>query len=423
MGVRRIRCAKSAPSAAFRAPPSKSVTHRALVAAALARGRSAVRNPLDADDTRVTREGLSALGVPVTDESGTWVVEGRDGLVAGGGRLDLRESGTSARLLLALSALGEAPSVLDGDPRLRERPIADLAEALERLGARVVPGDRSGKLPLEAGGVPPSGGRVEVPGDATSQYASALLLVGSRLPHGLDLTMRLPAVSLPYVRITERVLADFGVRVRNDGLRWLVAPTRYRGREYVVEGDWSSASYLLAAAAVTGGRVTVDGVSASSAQADARLPAILRRTGCVVDVGRDRVEVRGGARWTGFDLDMNEAPDLVPTLAALAAFADGPCVIRGVGHLRHKESDRLETIASNLNAVGRPASVVGDRLEIGAPAGRLHGARIATASDHRIAMAFAVVGLRVEGVEIDDPGCVAKSHPGFWDQFEVLEGS
>jgi 3-phosphoshikimate 1-carboxyvinyltransferase len=404
------------------AAPSKSVTHRLLVAGALAHGRSLVRDPLDADDTRATRNGLEALGVRVEDAPGGWVVHGGGGRVPGGGRLDLGESGTSLRFLLAVAALGERPSLLDGAPRLRERPIADLADALTALGARVVPCARPGSLPLEAGGKRPAGGRVGVPGSSSSQFASALLLVGSSLPHGLDLTLEPPAVSLPYVRITERVLSEFGVALANDGLHWRVPPAPHSGREVTVEGDWSSASYLLAAAAIGNGRVVVTGLSDASAQPDARLVAILRGIGCAVESRGDRVEVRGGGSWSGFDLDLGEAPDLVPTVAALAAFATGPSRIRGVGHLRFKESDRLATIAANLAAIGRPATAGADRLDIGAVTGPLHGATIRTASDHRIAMAFAVVGLAVAGVVIDDAGCVAKSHPGFWDQLSKLEG-
>jgi 3-phosphoshikimate 1-carboxyvinyltransferase len=407
---------------AITAAPSKSVTHRALVAAALATGDSLVRHPLDAVDTRVTRSGLGSLGIDVVDDAAGWIVRGGGGRIPGGGRLELAESGTSLRFLLAVAALGDRPSSLDGSPRLRERPVAALAAALSRLGGKIVARERAGALPLEAGGAPPPGGRVVVPGTASSQFASALLLVGSSFREGLDLTIEPPAVSLPYVRVTERVLAAFGVVVHADGLHWTVPPGRHEGRDYTVEGDWSSASYPLAAAAITGGCVEVRGLAPGSAQADARAIEVLRSLGCVVDCGVDRVRVRGGAGWPGFRLDLGDAPDLVPTVAALAAFADGPSRIEGVAHLRHKESDRLEAIAANLVALGRSAAVVDDGLEIGAPSGALRGATIRTASDHRIAMAFAVVGLAVPGVVIDDPGCVSKSHPGFWDELARLEG-
>jgi 3-phosphoshikimate 1-carboxyvinyltransferase len=272
------------------------------------------------------------------------------------------------------------------------------------------------------GGAPPRGGRVEVAGGSSSQFASALLLVGSSLERGLDLTIEPPAVSLPYVDVTERVVSEFGVAVRRDGLRWEVRPGGHAGREITIEGDWSSASYLLAAAAITGGRVVVTGLSPASAQADRRLLSILRDMGCEIVVSEGATEVRGGPRWPGFDLDLGDAPDLVPTVAALAAFGTGGSRIRGVGHLRHKESDRLDRIAANLTAIGRPASVVDDRIEIAPPSGPLHGAMIRTASDHRIAMAFAVVGLAVDDVSIDDASCVAKSWPGFWDELAKLEG-
>jgi 3-phosphoshikimate 1-carboxyvinyltransferase len=228
-------------------------------------------------------------------------------------------------------------------------------------------------------------------------------------------------VSLPYVDVTERVLSEFGVAVRRDGLGWTIPSGGHEGRELTVEGDWSSASYLLAAAAITGGRVAVTGLSPASAQGDRRLVTILRDIGCEILVSDGAIEVRGGPRWSGFDLDLGDAPDLVPTVAVLAAFGTGESRIRGVGHLRYKESDRLERIAANLGDLGRSTRVIDDRIEIPPPAGPLVGARIRTAGDHRIAMAFAVVGLAVDGVSIDDPSCVAKSWPGFWDELAKLE--
>jgi 3-phosphoshikimate 1-carboxyvinyltransferase len=423
MDARPIRPARGRLDAALDAPPSKSVTHRALIAAALASGRSTVHAPLDADDTRTTFAGLSELGLDVREERRRWIVEGCGGAVPGGGKLSLNESGTSLRFLVALAALGVAPSELDGSPRLRERPIQELAAALVDLGAEVRLGPSGGGLPVRVGGRPPRGGRVRVSSSRSSQFASALLLVAPRLPDGLDLTLEPPVVSLPYIRLTAGVLADFGVSIEQvEDLRWRVPPQDYGARDYSVEGDHSSASYFLAAACIVGGRVRVRGLSPQSAQSDAVLVDLLDSLGCEIGRGADWIEVSGTGRIPGFDLHMGDAPDLVPTMAVLGLFADGPCAIRGVAHLRLKESDRLEMLASNLRLLGRAATAEADRLTIGPPPEHLGGGQVPTASDHRMAMAFAVAGLRLGGVTVEEPGCVAKSNPAFWTQFEKLEG-
>lgn len=424
MPGRPIQPALRPLDASVEAPPSKSVTHRALVTAALASGRSRIANPLDADDTRVTREGLARLGIEVGDEAGAWTVHGLGGRVPGGGRLDLADSGTSLRLLLAVASLGERPSVLDGSPRLRERPVQELAGALRGLGAAVTLSDGPGGLPASAGGRSFGGGGVEVRAERSSQFASALMSIGCCLPGGLDLRLLPPAVSLPYVELTAAVLDAFGVVVERPArLGWRVRPGVPRARDYAVDGDHSSASYFLAAPVFAGGRVEVRGLDPDSRQPDARLAAILERGG--VDVRRrpGAIETRSDGGLRAFDVDLGEAPDLAPTMAALALMADGPCRLRGVAHLRIKESDRLAVLAENLLALGREARATGSTLEIGAPGGGTaarRGALVRTASDHRIAMAFAVAGLAIEGIEIDDPGCVSKSNPAFWDLLDAL---
>jgi 3-phosphoshikimate 1-carboxyvinyltransferase len=405
----------------LRAVPSKSLTHRALIAAALATGRSVIRNPLDADDTRITLAGLQELGLRVECRANSWTVEGSGPDLPGGGAIQLADSGTSMRFLLALAALGREPSTLDGSPRLRERPVDELVHALGQLGGHVVATPGGGGLPARAGGGRLVGGSVTVPAGRSSQFASALLLIGSRLDRGLDLTLDPPAVSLPYVELTVGVLEAFGVGIeRLGGLQWRVSPGTYEAREFRVEGDHSSASYFLAAAAIVGGRVRMQGLHPDSVQADARLGRLMADAGCDVGAGEDWVEVRGGRRFVGFDLDMGASPDLVPTVAVLAMFAEGPSVFRGVEHLRIKESDRLETVASNLRRLGCDARAIDDRLEIRPDRSGYRGALIETASDHRMAMAFAVAGLAIEGVVIDDPACVSKSNAGYWGQLESL---
>ncbi|MCP3981661.1 MAG: 3-phosphoshikimate 1-carboxyvinyltransferase [bacterium] len=423
MNLRRIDTANASLEARLSAAPSKSVTHRALVSAALAEGTSAIRRPLVADDTVVTRNALQALGIPIRVDGDIWRVEGCGGRVPGGGDFDLMESGTSLRFLLAVAALGETESRLDGAPRLRERPVSDLAEALGQLGARIELTPGGGGLPARVVGGALGGGSLLVPGDRSSQFASGLLLIGPCLGGTLDVQLEPPVVSLPYIELTAQVMQVFGAQIRRTGeCGWRTTPGIGRGTDYVVEGDHSSASYFLAAPAVVGGRVRVERIAPTSLQPDACLGDVLERVGCAVHRGPDWVEVEGTGKIEPFELDMGHAPDVVPTLAVMALFADGPSEIRGVAHLRHKESDRLAVLARNLTALGRPTTVDEDRLVVGAPAGPLRGARIATASDHRMAMAFAIAGLRIPGIEIDDADCVAKSNPDFWTQHSVLTG-
>jgi 3-phosphoshikimate 1-carboxyvinyltransferase len=249
-----------------------------------------------------------------------------------------------------------------------------------------------------------------------------MMLIGARLEAGLDLRIEPPAVSLPYVELTASVLRAFGVRVSRAGrLRWEVVPGDFRGREFLVEGDYSSASYFLAAPAIAGGRVRVDGLDPSSAQPDACLPEILAQAGCRVERGPDWIRVEGGGGIEAFELDVVECPDLVPTLSVLALFAGGPCVLRGVAHLRWKESDRIAALTRNLTSLGARVTASEDELRIAPPAGpRPPEALVETYSDHRIAMAFAVAGLRQAGVTLDDADCVSKSNPSFWEDLARL---
>lgn len=420
MESRRIEPVRRALDALVRAVPSKSVTHRALVAAALARGTSRLRLPLDADDTRRTRDALRALGIEVRVEGVDWIVGGAAGRIPGGGQAFLGDSGTTLRLLTAVATLGARESRLDGSARLRERPVAELGRALEAIGGRILASGAHGGLPLVAGGSPPRGGSVDVAADRSSQFASALLLIGPVLSEGLDLRVLPPAVSMPYVGLTLGVLEAFGAKVRRpEPLRFVVEPGGLSGGVFRVEGDHSSASYFLAAAALCGGRVRVTGLDPGSRQADAAFAGMLESIGCRVRAEADVVEVVASGRIPGFEMDAGDCPDVVPTLAALAAHAEGPCVVRGVPHLKWKESDRLAVLAENLCRMGRPAFADGSSLRVDASGGELRPATIRTASDHRIAMAFAVAGLR-SPLAIDDPGCVAKSYPAFWDDFRRL---
>jgi len=419
-----VRPATGPLDATIRAAPSKSVTHRALVAAGLARGTTRLRGPLDAEDTRVTREGLKALGIPILVDGKDWYVDGCGGRPPGGGRLQLEQSGSSLRFLLAVGALGLRPSRLSGTGRLPQRPLEPLVQGLSQLGASIrLPSDGN-NLPLEVGGTGLRGGSLTIDASASSQFPSALLMIASSLPGGLELTVR-RLVSAPYLQLTVEMLRRFGARIDAEHRQFNVHPGQLTSPgELTIDGDHSSASYFLAAAAIVGGRVRVEGLSPASTQPDARLTAILESAGCRGRTGRDWVELHAGTRLRGFNADLREAPDLAPTLAVLALFADGQSELRGLAHLRHKESDRLEQLRENLSRFGADARIENEDLIVHPrreqPCGPV---TVQTAGDHRMAMAFAIAGLSCPGITIDDPACVAKSHPQFWSQLEQLESN
>jgi 3-phosphoshikimate 1-carboxyvinyltransferase len=421
MAPRCIEPAKGPVEADFLAMPSKSATHRALMTAALAEGVSEIRGPLEADDTRRSLEGLRQLGVRVDERDGAWSVHGTAGALAGGGTIDLGASGSSARFLTALATLGEHPSMLDGSSRLRERPMDELLEALSTLGARI---ETSGQAvyPIRAGGSAVSGGAVTLSGARSSQFASALLLAAPAFRRGLRLEVAPPRVSFSYVGMTVDMLEAFGAKVARTGAAgFWVPPQKIRTATVGIEGDHSSASYLLVAAAILGGRVAIRGIRADSSQPDARFLNDLAALGSAITHDSGGVVVEAPGRVPAFAWDLTDAPDLAPTAAVLALFAAGPCTLSGLWHLALKESDRLAVLRDNLVRLGaRVSSDQGTLSIVPPPRGRAHGGTIHVAGDHRIAMAFAVAGLAVPGVVIDDPEVVAKSYPRFWDDLAVL---
>lgn len=400
-------------------PGSKSITNRALVCAALADGPSVLQGVLRAEDTLAMVEALRALGVEVT----------RTGLaeltVAGpprrGAAVDARQSGTTARFLLPLLALLDGPSTLDGDPQLRDRPMGPTFAALRSAGARVEELDGEGRLPVTVAG-PLRTAALELPGDASSQFLSGLLLSGPATPEGLQVTLTTPLVSRPYVEMTVAVVEAFGGRVDHDVVggreTWHVAPGGYRATTYAVEPDASAASYVLAAAVLTGGRATVPGLSRRALQGDIAFADVLARMGADVTWHDDAVTVAAGGRLVGIDVDMEPISDTVPTLASVAACAEGPTTIRGVGFIRAKESDRIAAPVTELRRCGIDAEATDDGMVI--RPGPLRPATFDTYRDHRMAMALSLLGLVAPGMAVRDPGCVAKTFPGWWDLLAQL---
>lgn len=413
--------------AIVRIPGSKSLTNRALVAAALASGESTLRNVLIADDTRRMMDALRVLGFDVrADESGaTAVVSGAGGHVpAGEADIDCGAAGTVMRFGTALCALGEGRYRLDGVPRMRKRPIGDLVDGLRLLGALIEYEDIEGYPPVIVHGQGLAGGTVSFDSPPSSQMVSAILLAAPAARNDVFVEIDGELVSRPYVRMTLAVLRAFGAEVLDaEDRRFIVpAPQPLRATEYAIEPDASNASYFLASPAIAGGRVTVEGLGTSSVQGDARFVDVLERMGCVVAREATRLTVEGppsGARLRGVDVDLNDMPDMVQTLAVVALFAEGKTTIRNIANLRVKETDRLAALATELRRVGADVGELADGLVISPPP-QVTPATIQTYDDHRMAMAFALLTLAVPGVRIADPSCVGKTVPDFFDRFEAM---
>ncbi|NPB09412.1 MAG: 3-phosphoshikimate 1-carboxyvinyltransferase [Thermodesulfobacteria bacterium] len=408
--------------ARVRVPGSKSITQRALICAALAEGRSVLKGALQSEDPELLAQALRAAGVKVESAPEEYTLEGV------GNRLRLSETevfmgnnGTGSRFFLALAALSrEGSLVLTGTERLCERPVKPLIDALEQWGARIEYLKEEGFLPVRIHGSGLKGGPVELAAAKSSQFLSALLLVGPYTSEPAEIRLISPLVSRPYVDLTIAVMEAFGAEIDEEGPVFRVAPKPYQPREYEIEGDASSASYFLAAAALVGGEVTVENLPRKSLQGDAAFAGLLSRMGCEVSY-ENGVTVRRDPEQPlrGIDVNMGRYPDLVPTLAIVAAKAHGKTHIRGVPHLRYKETDRLRAVATELTKCGAKVEELEDGLIIEGP-GDLRGAEIETYEDHRLAMAFAILGLTTPGMVIRNPACVGKSFPNFWEVFESL---
>jgi len=422
--VREIRVVDSV-GGSVRVPGSKSLTLRAILAGALARGTTVLRHALRSDDVVRMARGVRGLGahVEMLGADGSIRIEGVDGSPATGPvAIDVGDCGTCMRFLLAAACLGEGERFLDGSARMRERPIGALGLALARLGARLEYPGRDGHPPVRVAASGVRGGEIEIDASWSSQFLSALLLVGPYAASPLVVRPTVATASRPYVRLTEEVVQAFGGRVEAQGSAFRIEAGRtYRGREFEVEGDWSSASYFLAAAALCGGEVEIRGLRRGSRQGDAVFLELLERLGGRSVATEDGVRFEAGPSLPGGDLrlDLRDAPDIVPTVAVVAAFRPGRTEICGVPHLRIKESDRIATVATELRRIGARVEERPDGLGIEGGA-RLCGAAIDPHGDHRIAMSLALAGLRIPGVVIHDPACVAKSYPGYFDDLERI---
>ena len=409
-------------NASVRVPGSKSLTNRALLVAALAQGQTRLSNALFSDDSRYFAESLVRLGFSIiSDESSSsYLIQGLGGRIpAHQADLYVGNAGTAARFLTAMLSLGQGVFTVDGEPRMRQRPIGDLIQALNQLGVDVA--SPTGCLPIrmKAGGL--NGGKTSVSGEASSQFLSGMLMAAPYAKSAMEITVTGELNSKPYVDLTLGVMADFGVAVDRKGYeQFRILPGRYQAREtYSIESDASAASYFFAAPAILSGTVRVENISRASRQGDIAFLDILQRMGCQVETGSNYIDVTGPEKLNGVDVDMSDVSDTAQTLAVIAPFGTSPTTIHGIGFIRAKETDRIGAVSAELSRLGVKVEEHADGMTI-FPAQAIHPAFIHTYNDHRMAMAFALIGLKVPGIQIENPTCVSKTFPNFFDVLETL---
>jgi len=410
-------------NSAVRVPGSKSLTNRALLIASLANGKTHITNALFSDDSRYFAKALQTLGFDVQlDESDhEMAVTGLGGEIpAVKAELFIGNAGTAARFLSAFLTLGHGEYILDGEPRMRERPIGDLIDSLSQLGAKISPLHPSMICPpvkITASGLP--GGKAQIAGNISSQFLSALLMVAPYAKSPIEIELTTELNSKPYVNMTLAIMRDFGVGVeRSDYSYFTIHPNLYSPiSNYLIESDASAASYFFAAPAICGGTVKVENISRQSVQGDIGFLGVLQQMGCTVFESDNCLLITRPTELRGVDVDMRDISDTAQTLAAIAPFASSPTRICGIASARVKETDRISATCNELKRLGVQVEEHEDGMTI-YPCQTFKPASIQTYNDHRMAMAFSLIGLRFNGVTIDNPSCVTKTFPNF---FEVLD--
>jgi 3-phosphoshikimate 1-carboxyvinyltransferase len=413
--------------ATVRVPGSKSLTNRALLIASLASGTTRLTNALFSDDSCYFAKALQTLGfdVQLDEARHAMTITGRGGKIpAKKAELFIGNAGTAARFLSAFLTLGNGEYVVDGEPRMRERPIGDLVHSLTQLGARLQPVAISDQLfsicpPIKiiASGLP--GGKTRIAGNISSQFLSALLMIAPYAKSPVEIEVTTELNSKPYVDMTLATMQDFGVQIERHGYeRFMIQPSSFFPlSSYTIESDASAASYFFAAPAVCGGTVRVEHISRKSKQGDIAFLDVLQQMGCHIKEGDNFIEVMATGPLGGVDVDMRDISDTAQTLAALAPFASSPTRIRGIGFIRRKETDRVHATCTELTRLGVHVEEHEDGMTI-YPCSDFQPAIIQTYNDHRMAMAFSLIGLRAQEISIENPGCVSKTFPNY---FEVLQ--
>ncbi len=407
------------PVATIKVPGSKSITQRALVTASLSCGISVLLNPLVSEDTLLLAEALDNLGIIIEKLENKWIINGRNGnILPYNKELYMGNNGTGIRFLCSIASLGSGKYILTGTKRMEERPVKPLLDALNQLGIEAKSIKKNDCPPVEIVTHGLKGGRCSLSAKLSSQYLSSLMLVAPCADEEMTIDIIGELTSKPYINITTGVMKAFGIDITEEEKKISIPLGHYRATEYPIEGDASGASYFFALAAITGGTIKISNIPEFSLQGDAHFADILKVMGCTVTKGKDGVTVTGNDVLKGIDIDMSNWPDIVPTLAVVAAFSHGTTRITNVPHLRIKETDRLKAVATELAKTGVNVKELDDGLVIeGLQSKNLTGATIETYDDHRIAMAFSLAGLKIPDITIENPGCVVKSFPNYWDVF------
>jgi len=420
----KTRITPSSVTGEVSAPPSKSYTHRAVILASLAAGESLIENPLLSDDTLYTINACRSLGTDIKLESDRLKINGTGGQIrvtASGGKIFAGNSGSTIRMVAPLAALAQTKIILDGDARLRQRPVGDLLSALESLGVHARSLENNGCPPIEIQGGKLNGGEATISGGVSSQHISALLMIAPYTENGLTIKITDGLRSKPYIDITLNIMREFGVEAANQDYKEFLVKggQRYQGKHYRIEGDYSSAAYFLAAGAIGGLPVTVKNLKAGSAQGDKSLLDILSAMGCPVVHQKEQATVYRRDELKGVTIDMGDYPDLVQTVAVVAAYARGKTEMTNIGHLRFKETDRLNDTAAELAKMGIRVDVTDNSMVI--YGGKPKGAEIEAHNDHRLAMSLAIAAIFADGDSIiNGAEAVSKSYPRFFSDLAGL---
>jgi 3-phosphoshikimate 1-carboxyvinyltransferase len=419
----KARIIPSPVSGEVSAPPSKSYTHRAVILASLAAGESTTQSPLISGDTLYTIDACRSLGADIELKDERLIITGTGGQirVSDKQRIFAGNSGSTIRMVAPLAALGQTRVILDGDSRLRQRPIGDLLSALESLGAHARSLEANGCPPIEVQGGKFTGGEVAISGAASSQYISALLMVAPYTKEGIRIKIADGLHSRPYIDITIDIMQAFGVKAVNKDYKEFIVKggQEYKARNYKIEGDYSSAAYFFAAGAIGGRAVTVKNLKADSAQGDKYLLDILSQMGCAVETQKERVKLSRNKELSGITVDMGDYPDLVQTVAVVAAYARGKTRITNIAHLHLKESDRIGDTAAELGKMGIRTEVAGNTMTV--YGGKPKGSEIEAHADHRMAMSLTIAALFANGNSIiNGAEAVSKSYPQFFTELKKL---
>lgn len=423
MNFYKVKKLENFKKAILTLPSSKSLTQRALICASLAEGISIIKNPLVSEDTLLLKEALKKVGVKIETEEGVWKVKGVGGTpFLSKERVYLGNNGTGARFFLALSTLGKGEYIeIFGKKRLHERPMEALIEALRKISAKIECLEKEGYLPVRVGEGKLRSQKIILSGKVSSQFFSALLQIAPYLPQGLEIEVKGELLSKSYIELTLEVMKSFGVEVKKTKNGYLVSPATFKATFYEIEADASSASYFLALPLVLGkGKVIITNYNAFSFQGDVKFLDFIKEMGAQIEVKKPLgVEISFEGKPKGGIFDLGDTPDLFPTMCILGAVAEGKTVLKGAPHLRYKETDRIRAMAEGLNKLGVKVEEMEDGLIIQGQE-VLKSSTILTYDDHRIAMSFAILGLKVGEVDIENPSCVQKSFPDFWKYLEEV---